>query len=258
MIILEFPIIIAQGIKSIVTVIVSSPSPIDVILVTVITVKNERMAARIRMTTVQDGPPCRQILKQHAVPLLVIHIVTIQASGIGVVTELNHRGKLLHLIRPAGFRSVVHKTGLSAIAHQLGNGISLSSGVRSSIIGINHIVPIQLHCRQFINPDAKVFSPVSRQSGHRVRIMPVIHHLGHRRSDASRRTVLAIIDRTLVVIGSVLAPLGCNQRLYRAIVSRSTQSGRLGNAILLGGMSDQPFDLSLVLVQPPLHIGRNT
>ena len=162
-----------------------------------------------------------------------------------------HALRLLVNVCATAVRAIIHLARLPAIAHQRGNGIGLFRGVLDHSVVVNHVVPIQLFARQLRQCDSVFTRRISRQCGCPIGVTPVVHHLGHRRGYTTGNTALSVIFRTLVIVGSSLAPVTRQHRSNRNVVVWRLA---LDNSL---GVGMQPLYLLLVGVQQPPHVARH-
>ena len=140
---------------------------------------------------------------------------------------------------------------LSHIAHQPCNGIGLCSGVGAGV-PVQHIVPVKGNGGQGLDLEAVALVSVTIDRRRRVGgIFPVVEHHRQRGGRATRQAERAVVLRAVVVIGSILVPLGGEHR----------SDGRRREALLelrlvndQAGMCLEIFDLGLIGTQPEFHI----
>ena len=119
--------------------------------------------------------------------------------------------------------------GLTAVAAQLGDCLGLLVGVgvldEQAVIPIpvaiagQHLGVVKCGLGQGGNRLADVIAVVGVELWAACGILPVIHHLGHCRGDATHNAVLALIDGALPVVGLFLSPIGLDQRLHAGATS---------------------------------------
>ena len=176
-------------------------------------------------------------------------VITTDAVGISIVAKPFHGEQFIILVRAAALVRVLHHAGLPAVSHQGGYCIHLGGGI-VVVVEINHVVPVNVYCWQSGQTEVCRQRGVGWESRQFLGVFPVIHHLGHRRGHTSGVTVFAIHHRALAVIGCALSPVASDHRLDSDIIGRG--GGRLDV-----GMGPQAFHLPLVLIQQPLHVGRD-
>ena len=150
---------------------------------------NNTLTRRGRISRIENRTVSCQLIIDNLVPSLggiawtfdIIRVLRIAISDTKCFTSI-------HIIGTWAFWAILHVHFLAYICHQFGYSINSLTSIVWRIGGL-HGIPI------------KCFRP-----------FVIIHNLSRRSSHTTSRTVHARLNRAIIIIGSILIPLGLNQR----------------------------------------------
>ena len=190
-----------------VTIVFTAPAPVDMEQsVAVVAVAHEGMATGAALAAIDNRPPGGQFAVDDFLPFVDIREDRAKDDLCGVIVEVVDEGpaNVYVVCSRAAYLSwsILHLYGLSAVAHQRCHSLILGFGglqpykfpgfrvVVAIVIG--HVVPVE-PCRgqgsdvpRLRDSVVAIFNVILRHAiWHRIRPLPVVHHLRHGRGHAA-------------------------------------------------------------------------
>ena len=193
----------------------SAPPPVHMIHAATAAIDDKSMT-RILVgihASVQDGTAGSKLFFNHGCPLVGSVVVTVEQRCSLIVAKSLHALQFIVAVSATATGAIAHVTGLPAIAHEHRHRILLlGSGIGG--INVKHIFPIKCTAGQSAHGHTVHLGCVTIQSRGLCGILPVVHHLCHRRGHASCQAMLRANGRALVVERRTLVPCARDERRY--------------------------------------------